>query len=189
MVEKARNSLINKIEGGKEMIPKIKRILYATDLSKNSAYAAYYAIGLAQTNNAKITVLHVVEPLPALVRFYGGTLADETRYYDRIKSTDLGLIKKRLQDICERIDKELGFSCVQLVSDILVEVGHPVEEILRVGNEAQCDVFVLGTHGKGFLKNTFLGSVSRMVLDRTRKPVLVIPLPSEEVKIDWDEIS
>jgi nucleotide-binding universal stress UspA family protein len=49
-------------------------------------------------------------------------------------------------------------------------------------------VIVLGTHGKGFLAHTFLGSVSSAVLHRTRKPVFIIPLSSEKVGIDWDGI-
>ena len=46
---------------------------------------------------------------------------------------------------------------------------------------------VLGRHGKGFLEQTFLGSVSRSVMDRAKIPVLVIPVPSEEASV-WDEI-
>jgi len=43
------------------MIPKIKNILYATDLTKNSAYAFRYAINSAQKHDAQIHILHVIE--------------------------------------------------------------------------------------------------------------------------------
>jgi nucleotide-binding universal stress UspA family protein len=46
------------------MIPKIKKILYATDLSKNSVYAFRYAIDMAQKLDARIIILHVIEPIP-----------------------------------------------------------------------------------------------------------------------------
>jgi nucleotide-binding universal stress UspA family protein len=59
-----------------------------------------------------------------------------------------------------------------------------VEEILKAVDEEACDVIVLGTHSKGFLQQTFLGSVSSSVLFRTRKPVFVVPLPSEEIDFD-----
>jgi nucleotide-binding universal stress UspA family protein len=170
-----------------KMIPQIKKILYATDLSKNSAYAFYYAIDLAQRREAKIVILHVVEPLPPIVRFYG-SLAEEKQYYQQEKSTDLELIKKRLEEICQKVEKK-GTLCLMLVSNILVRVGHPVEEILRAADEEQCDILILGSHGKGFLKQTFLGSVSHKVLDRSRRPVFIIPLPSEGAKIDLDEIA
>ena len=43
------------------MIPKVKKILYATDLSKNSAYALSYAMNSAKRNDAEIVILHVME--------------------------------------------------------------------------------------------------------------------------------
>ena len=46
------------------MIPQIKKILYATDLSKNAAYAFFYAVDMAKKYNASIVILHVVEPIP-----------------------------------------------------------------------------------------------------------------------------
>jgi hypothetical protein len=46
----------------------------------------------------------------------------------------------------------------------------------------------LGTHGKGFSKQTFLGSVPRSVLDRARKPVFIIPLPQEETGLTVGDI-
>jgi len=47
------------------MLPKIQKILYATDLSENARHALGYAAMLASALNAKITVLHVVEDLSA----------------------------------------------------------------------------------------------------------------------------
>ena len=51
--------------------------------------------------------------------------------------------------------------CWPRLSDIIVVVGYPVEEILNATDTNGCDVIVLGTHGKGWLKQTFLGSVAR----------------------------
>jgi nucleotide-binding universal stress UspA family protein len=106
------------------MIPQIKKILYATDLSKNSAYAFLYATDIAQRHDARIVILHAIEPLPPIVRFYG-SLEEESKYYQHEKSIDTELIKNRLQDFCQKVDKEIR-ACVGLVSKILVRVGHPV---------------------------------------------------------------
>jgi nucleotide-binding universal stress UspA family protein len=43
------------------MIPRINKILYATDLSKNSNYAFFYAVDMAKRNNARIVILHSIE--------------------------------------------------------------------------------------------------------------------------------
>ncbi len=77
--------------------------------------------------------------------------------------------------------------CSDFLSNILVPTGHPVEEILNVADEEACDIIILGSHGKGFMKQTFLGSVSHAVLERSRKPVLIIPLPLQRAA-DWIEI-
>ena len=45
------------------MVPNIRNILYATDLTKNSAYAFRYAVNSAQKHDAKIHILHVLEKL------------------------------------------------------------------------------------------------------------------------------
>jgi nucleotide-binding universal stress UspA family protein len=163
------------------MIPQIKTILFATDLSKNAAYAFYYAVHMAKRDGAKIVILHAVDPLPPmLISFedFAYKVAKD-RWEDTVKK-----FKERIQDISVKVDARTGISSVDLVSKILVRPGHPVEEILKVADEESCDVIVLGTHSRGFLQQTFLGSVSSSVLFRTRKPVFVVPLPSEDTNID-----
>jgi len=92
--------------------------------------------------------------------------------------------KERIEDVAVKVDTRTGISSVDLVSKILIRLGHPVEEILKAVDEEGCDMIVLGTHSKGFLQQTFVGSVCSSVLHRTRKPVFVVPLPSEDATLD-----
>ena len=163
------------------MIPQIKKILFATDLSKNSAYAFYYAVHMAKRDEAKIVILHAVEPLPHMLVSFEDFEKKVAK--DRWEET-VEKFKERIQDISVKVDARTGISSVDLISNIIIRLGHPVEEILKMADEEDCDVIVLGTHGKGFLEQTFLGSVSRSVLLRTRKPVFVVPLPSGNTNID-----
>ena len=170
------------------MIPEIKKILYATDLSKNSSYAFFYAVDMARRHNARIVILHSIE-LGRQMAYAGSRIEGMmVKAKKQEQEMDLEEIKKGLQEFCKRIEAQFGFPCVELVSKILVPLGHPVEEILKAADEEGCDMIVLGTHGKGFLTQTFLGSVAGSVLERSRKPVFVIPLPSEKINIDWDNI-
>ena len=169
------------------MIPKIQKILYATDLSENSAYAFYFAIDLAQKHNAKVIILHAVEPIPSDVMPY---IEREKTYKiekANVKET-IEEIKNRLQSFCTRVESQMGSPCIELVSKTLVPLGHATEEILNAADREDCDLIILGTHGKGFLAHTFLGSVSSAVLHRTRKPVFIIPLPPERTNLDWGKI-
>jgi len=177
---------VNVARRRRKMIPKIKRILYATDLTKNSAYAVYFALDLAQKHEAKVVILHCTSlPFTSLYAeggiYFGGTKALE----DVEKRSAEAEIEKRLGDFCRKVGVEIGPNCANLVSDIIVRPGYAPEEILNTADAEQCDLIVLGAHGKGWLKQTFLGSTARHVLERSRKPVFVVPLPPEQIELDW----
>jgi nucleotide-binding universal stress UspA family protein len=172
------------------MIPQIKKILYATDLSKNSVYAFRYATKMAEKYDAGMIILHVIEPIPSIAKHYMKVYVDESKWEEKIKyEQDLAIerIKKRLQEFCKQETQDAP-QCLAQVSSILVRPGYPVEEILKAADEEDCSIIVLGTHGKGFLKQTFLGSVAHSVLDRAKKPVFIVPLPYEETGLTIGEI-
>ena len=167
------------------MIPKIQKILYATDLSPNSAYAFRYAINSALKHDAKIIILHVFESLsPAISAQVGLYLDFEQRkkiFDDRVSET-LDRIKKRLSSFST---KELkGYpNADDRVESVQICEGFPADMILAKADEFECDAIVMGTHGKGIINNTFLGSVAKRVLRRARKPMFIIPLPKGEIDL------
>ena len=167
------------------MIPQIKKILYATDLSKNSSYAFLYAVDLAKKHDAKIVVLHAVEPIPPYAEVYGAISKD---FKKKQLEEMVTLMKEHLAGFCKKVESQMGPPCVELVTNILVPTAYPPDAILETAEKEGCDVIVLGTHGKGFISYAFLGSVSKAVLHRTQKPVFIIPLPTEKTAVDWDGI-
>jgi len=70
----------------------------------------------------------------------------------------------------------------------MVRIGDPAEEILKKAEETNCDIVIMGTHGKGVITHAFLGSISEKVLHRISKPVFIIPLPKGETDITLGEI-
>ena len=168
------------------MVPQIKKILYTTDLTKNSLYAFYFAIDLARKHDAKIVILHCIGAILHKSSWETG-FVDVPKLVEDMKQDekdrDVVEIRKEIQQFCQSAECQIGAPCVDLVSEIIVKEGHPAEEILNTADTKECDVIVLGTHGKGWLKHTFLGSVANSVLERTRKPVFVIPLPSDKSSV------
>ena len=141
---------------------------------------------MANKYNASIIILHAVEPFRHMYDDSGVGIEERVKESKKQEQEmNIEEIKKRLQEVCKTTETQLGTACVALVSKILVPLGHPVEEILKTADDEGCDAIILGTHGKGFLKQTFLGSVAGSVLERSRKPVFVIPLPSGKTNIDW----
>lgn len=168
------------------MLPQIKKILYATDRSKNSSYAFLYAIDLAKKVGATIVVLHVLESVPPYVDAYAGDTREESA--ENPDKEVIEAMRKHLEEFCRKAEPATGFPCAELVSKIVVKMGHPPEEILNTADEEGSDLIIMGSHGKGFLTHTFLGSVSTAILHRTRKPVFIVPLPAKRSLTDWDTV-
>ncbi len=167
------------------MLSKMKKILYATDLSKNSAYALSYAVNSAKQHNAEMVILHVMEVLDSatqsLVLTYANLNFEEKVAYAKKR------IEKRLKLFFNKVrEKEPEISDVNIAIEICQ--GSPVEEILRKADELDCDGIFMGTHNKGFISQIFFGSIAKMVLRQTRKPVFIIPLPKEEFELTVHDV-
>ena len=163
------------------MMPEIKKILYATDLSPNSAYAFNYAINAAKKHDASVIILHVVQERAPFFEEERLIMISEKKVAEAMDK-----IKNRLQVLrdSERIDDPQS---VDRVLSIEVCKGYPPEEILRKADELNCDVIVMGTHGKGIIRHSFLGSTTQKVLRRVRKPVFIIPLPEAEIDVTFHD--
>jgi len=168
-------------------MPKIEKILYATDLTKNSAYAFKYATGIAEKHNALIYILHVIEELPESARTaLENYLSDEQldKYHNQkgeLKET----ITKRLSMFCDNVQKG-DPQCEMKVASIDVIEGHPVSEILNQAEKENCDMIIMGTHGKGIISHAILGSVAEKVIRKTKAPVVVIPIPEDDSEITYE---
>ena len=168
----------------------IKKILYATDLSKNSAYAFQYAVDLAQRYGAGITILYVLEALnstgEAILSAYLGPehlLENVEGRLEHIKAR----IGKRLEAYIEKAPQNFSpFNTA--AAEVVISEGYPAEQILAQADKLDCDMIVMGIHGKGFLQQAFLGSVAKRVLRRTRKPNCIVPLPKTDSELTIEEM-
>ncbi|MFZ0728333.1 MAG: universal stress protein [Desulfobacterales bacterium] len=161
------------------MLPEIHHILYATDLSVNARYAFGYAASLAHRYTAKITILHVLEEISPTTMLLIGDIVGEKRWSslrDEKQQEVIASLQKRLEDFTASFCRETP-QCPLSVDRILVETGHPVGRIIATADTIGADLIVMGSHGQGMLEQVMIGSTSRRVLRRCKKPVLVIRLP------------
>ena len=172
------------------MIPRIKEILYATDLSKNSAYAFRYAVISAQKHKARIHIFHVLERMTPSTEGLISQYIGEDKLKRSRKEAEAHMverIKDRLRQFAERELKNDPQTLKQVAS-IEVVHGDPAAEILQKAEDLGADIIIMGSHGRGIIRHAFLGSVSAQVLHRIRKPVFIIPLPEGETDITLGEI-
>jgi nucleotide-binding universal stress UspA family protein len=168
------------------MLPSIKNILYATDLSKNASFAFRYAMALADALDTKINILYILPMVDSAMEVPIITQMGEEMYYKLREEKSREIIeniKNRLQDFSQ---KELqDAQCkAERVSSIMVREGDVVDEILKTAEKLKSDIIILGAHGKGILSHTFLGTVPDKVLRRSRTPVLVVPIPKDATDSD-----
>ena len=161
------------------MIPEIKTILYATDLSENSQYAFGYAVSLANRHDAKIVVLHVIEDISHQMNVQVADLlgAEKWRELQRTRKKEVvDILVHKIESFCAET-AAADESCPFTVTDIKVRNGHPVEEIIAESIASDYDVIVMGTHGHGILAGAMMGSTAMRVVRRSHVPVMVIRLP------------
>ena len=161
------------LEGEIIMIPKIKHVLYATDLSKNSAYAFRYAVNTAEKHDAKITIIYVLAD-PRFVEFP----VDMSQIYEGEKPSLGKKLRARLEEFIKKELKDKPEFRDRIASMEILE-GDPATAILQKAEDSKSDVLIMGTHGKGIIAHAFLGSVASQVLQRIRIPVFTIPIPKK----------
>jgi nucleotide-binding universal stress UspA family protein len=175
----------------KAMLPEIKKILYTTNLGANTRPVLQFAVSLAKQHDAKLYLLHVVEPLSdsgslLMEAYLSEEMAQKAKELaakmrEETSQHILDKIKSRVERFCA---EDLGATPEQqsqLFGDIRVVSGSPAEMIVRESESLDVDLIIVGSHQTGStLKSAFLGSTARKVTHLSKKPVLVVPMPETE---------
>jgi nucleotide-binding universal stress UspA family protein len=174
-----------------KMVPKIKRLLFTTDLSENARYAFNYAADMAARNSAGIVILHVLEDIPfnaesALVNMLGEKEYEELKkQHENEAANDLigkrsenKLIRNALRNLSRQTEDKSQYDADDNI-EIIVKSGNVVEEIIVESEENDCGMIVMAYRSRNMLAETIVGGVCRKVLKRTQKPVLLVPMPDK----------
>lgn len=167
------------------MIPEIKTILYATNLGPEASHVFRYAVSQAQHYQARIHVLHVIEPLGEFAR----NLVEQYLSQDKAKEIQeksrqyfIDQIKTRLTTFCEKETCTLSEGN-ELVQNISVLEGHPSDVIVKLAQELDADLIVLGTLRKTRItRSGLIGSTARQVVNEAKTPVLTIHTPDDKLE-------
>jgi universal stress protein A len=139
---------------------KYKHVLLATDLMDDCQVVAKRAAETAKQNDAKLSIVHVVEPLPG----YG---------YAFISPSD---IETQLLDEAKKQIKVLGKKYQVPEDQQRVEMGPTKIEIADYANDNKVDLIVVGTHTRhGF--GHFIGSTANAVIHEAECDVLTVRIP------------
>jgi len=133
-------------------------LLYPTDFSENADVAFSKVLEIAPGNARKVTLLHVQDAAKISPH-----LDERVEEFNRIDKARLEGMKKLLQDRGE------------IEVDVVVKYGSPAVEIIKTVEENGIPLVVMGSQGRGYVKEFFLGSVSSKVAIKAPCSILLIP--------------
>jgi nucleotide-binding universal stress UspA family protein len=135
-----------------------EHVLFPTDFSENADHAFTFVEQLVSAGTSHVTLLHVQDK--TRIEPYLEHRIDE---FNKINGERLEVMKKLLL--------KKGTAEV----DIVIKYGYPFIEINRLIQEDCVRLVVMGSQGRGFVQEIFLGSVSHNVARHSTAPVLLIP--------------
>ena len=136
----------------------MKKILVALDGSKNSSRALSKGIEMATNGFASITGISVIQVFPTemgIVKTWGGT--------EIFKNSEKFL--KIANMMCAK--RKVKFNSV-------IKYGDEGRTIVSFAHKNKYDLIVIGSRGRGRIKEVFLGSTSNYVLHSSKIPVLIV---------------
>jgi nucleotide-binding universal stress UspA family protein len=146
----------------------LKHVLYATDLSESAHIGLRFAVDLARSAGAQLTVMHVVDDLDRML--WGPALLTNLPG-ERAKLVEE--LRNRLEELIAAEKPPPG-----AIEPLVVE-GKPFQKIVEVAETRNMDMIILNIQSKSMLDRALLGSTAERVLRHARIPVLSLPLPAE----------
>jgi nucleotide-binding universal stress UspA family protein len=144
----------------------IKRILVPTDLSAHADEAFRVAHTLARAIEAEVVLFHIAHT-PAVVSEGGQLLTDPGTG----KTANLW---DRFQSILPNDSR------VRIEHQVIIADRPGAKHILEILARLGCDLIVMGTHGRSWLKHLLFGSVTEEVVRLAHCPVMVVKAPAHQ---------
>lgn len=160
------------------MLSDFRKILYVSDLEQGSRPAFRSAVSLCNHYESRITYLHVIESVSATARSVLSNMM-EKQDIETFLAEGVGKLQEKVQGRLERfcqqeLEENERLDVGQV--DVRVEEGTPWKVILKVADEMDADVIVMGTRKHSTWGQVVLGSTAAKTLSHSKRPVLVVPL-------------
>ncbi|WP_422484993.1 universal stress protein [Gudongella sp. DL1XJH-153] len=125
-------------------------VLFPTDFSNNSKEAFRLILEMVKSGVKKVSLVHVAER----------NIADESKreIMEKLQGFEMELIKSGAEKV-----------------EVKILHGEPSDEIIGYTEESDATLVVMGSQGRGFLQEIFIGSVSHDLVRRSPVSVLLVP--------------
>ncbi|NLA74889.1 MAG: universal stress protein [Deltaproteobacteria bacterium] len=138
-----------------------KKILFPTDLSKDSKKIAEHVKLMAEKFGADITVIYV-----ASIGHYYNTLDMPVAGLEHFETEVVAAASTQIKDFTESVFEGVDVKTV-------IMSGNPADEIVEYAEKNSIDLIIMG-HSRAGLERMLLGSVAHRVLKFATVPVMVV---------------
>ena len=148
-----------------------KKLLFPTDFSDLAPDALRYARELAETFNAELHLLHVV---------------DEAYQHWAAVGPETLPVSPPVEDMIAAGRQRMERFCAQHLVDMepppitQVTLGRPFAEIIGYAREKEVNLIVMPTHGRGTIAHVLLGSTTEKVVRKAGCAVMTIRSKAHE---------
>jgi len=139
-----------------------KKILFPVDFSLHSNTLLNCIPNLKKAGMEEIILVHVIDPTEAV---------QWANVEEAITARKEEAEEKMRSIISATFPLHAGIK-----GSVMTAIGLPYREILRIADEHEVSLIVMGSHGHGFWERAILGSVAHNVLRKTRVPVIIAKL-------------
>jgi nucleotide-binding universal stress UspA family protein len=144
-------------------VMQVNNILVPIDFSNYSEKALAYASEIAQSYNAQLQLLHIIEETMHPAFSVTG------------KSSIFDLVPGIKDDSKKRTEKMLNkFVSDKVKSKVFIQGGRAANDIIKFAKENSTDLIVIATHGLTGLEHMLLGSVTEKVVRMAHCPVFTV---------------
>jgi len=141
---------------------KIDKILFPSDFSEAAEKAFESALFLADSHDAELVLLHVVDQL------HGFT------HYEVLALTPMEIVEKLVKHAHENLQAMVDQAKEKVVASEMVREGKTWAVICDTAESENADVIVMASQGRTGLSHALIGSVAEKVVRHATCPVMVV---------------
>ena len=143
----------------------IKKIMVADSFTEYSEGLLSYAARIAETLNAELIIVNIinvrdVEAIGSIAAM--GYEVDGEHYVSGIKEERRQALNEILAKVSFPADKMRA----------IFQIGHPIDELLKIAMHENVDLMVMGVKGRSDLEHVLVGSVAEKIFRRSPVPIL-----------------
>jgi nucleotide-binding universal stress UspA family protein len=152
---------------------KMKKVLIALDYHPTAQKVAETGFSLAKSMGAEVILLHVLSDPVYYSSIEYSPIMGFTGFMDTgpFQFDSVAELKKAAQHFLDKSKHHLGDQTIQTQ----VKDGDFAESILKTAKDSHADIIVMGSHGRRWLDEILMGSVTENVLHQTSIPLFIIP--------------